>query len=147
MAHFMFILVTISRLLIFPHLVTHASFSIPKNWHFLVQAINVSQMSPKLLPTWLGDYNGTIFFFEIDIMKNSSPINLNLRQTWLLHKCFGRFFCFDLLLLRLWSWAESAVSPAEKKCYFGFDMAKNVNFKLSGDEFFMMSISKMMVPL
>ena len=39
------------------------------------------------------------------------------------------------------------MSPAEKKCYFGFDMAKNVNFKLSGDEFFMMSISKIMVPL
>jgi hypothetical protein len=28
------------------------------------------------------------------------------------------------------------VSPAEKKCYFGFDMAKNVNIKLIGDEFF-----------
>ena len=39
------------------------------------------------------------------------------------------------------------VSPAEKKCYFGFGMAKNVNFKLSEDEFFMMSISKIMVPL
>ena len=39
------------------------------------------------------------------------------------------------------------MSPAEKKCYFGFDMAKIVNFKLSGDEFFMISISKIMVPL
>ena len=38
------------------------------------------------------------------------------------------------------------MSPAEK-CYFGFDMAKNVNIKLSEDEFFMMSISKIMVPL
>ena len=35
------------------------------------------------------------------------------------------------------------MSPAEKKCYFGFDMAKKVNIKLSGDEFFIMSISKM----
>ena len=34
------------------------------------------------------------------------------------------------------------MGPEEKKCYFGFDMAKNVNFKLSVDEFFMMSISK-----
>ena len=33
---------------------------------------------------------------------------------------FGCFFCFDLL----WSWTESAVSPAEKKCYFGFDSGK-----------------------
>ena len=90
----------------------------------------------------LENYNSTIIF-EIDIMKNSSPINLNLCQTWLFQKCFGCFFCFDLL----WSWAESAVSPAEKKCYFGFDLAKNVNFKWSGDEIFMMSISKIMVPL
>ena len=89
-----------------------------------------------------GNFNGTISF-EIDIMKNSSPINLNLGQTWLFHICFGCFFCFDLL----WRWAESPVSPAEKKCYFGFDMAKIVNFKLSGDEFFMMSTSKIMVPL
>jgi hypothetical protein len=39
------------------------------------------------------------------------------------------------------------VSPAEKKCYFGFHSGKNVNVKLSGDEFFMMSILKIMVPL
>jgi hypothetical protein len=39
------------------------------------------------------------------------------------------------------------VSPAEKKCYFGFDMAKNMNIKLSGDEFFMMPNSKIMLPL
>ena len=42
------------------------------------------------------NYNGNIIF-EIDIMKNLSPINLNLCQTWLFHKFFGRFFCFDLL--------------------------------------------------
>ena len=48
--------------------------------------INLSGMSPKLLVKYTystysrkpGDYNGTIIF-EIDIMKNSSPINLNLR--------------------------------------------------------------------
>ena len=39
------------------------------------------------------------------------------------------------------------MSPAEKKSYFAFDMAKIVNFKLSGDEFFIISISKIMVPL
>jgi hypothetical protein len=54
-------------------------------------------------------------------------------------------FCFYLLC----SWAESAVSVAEKKCIFCFDsaVAKNVNFELNGDKFFMMSISKIMVPL
>ena len=39
------------------------------------------------------------------------------------------------------------MSPAEKKCYFGFASGKNMNFKLSGVEFFMTSISKIMVPL
>ena len=68
----------------------------------------------------LKNYNG-IIIFEIDIMKNSSPINLNLCQTWLFHKLFGCFFCFDLLAL-LWSRAESIVSPEEKKCYFAFDI-------------------------
>ena len=42
------------------------------------------------------NYNGTIIF-EIDIIKKSSPINLNLCQTWLFHKFFDCFFCFDLL--------------------------------------------------
>ena len=47
----------------------------------------------------------------------------------------------------IYSEDELAVIPAEEKCYSGFDMAKNVNFKLSGDEIFMMSISKIMVLL
>ena len=59
------------------------------------------------------NYNGTIIF-EFDIMKNSSPINLNLCQTWLFHLLFILFW-FTL------NWAESAVCPAEKKCYFGFE--------------------------
>ena len=71
------------------------------------------------------NYNGTIIF-EIDIMKNLSPINLNLCQTWLFHKSFCYFFCFDLL----WSWAKSVVSPAEKKCYFGFDSGKKYEFQI-----------------
>ena len=54
------------------------------------------------------NYNGTIIF-EIDIMKNSSPINLNLCQTWLFHNCFGCFFCFDLL------WAELRVQSVQQK--------------------------------
>ena len=75
-------------------------------------------MSPK-------SYNGTIIF-EIDIMKKSSPINSNPCQTWLFHKLFDCFFCFDLL----WSWTESAVSPAEKKCYFGFHRGKKCEFEI-----------------
>ena len=68
-----------------------------------------------------GDYNGTIIF-EIDIMKNSSPLNLNLFQTWLVVS-FVLIYCW-----LLWSWAESAVSPAENKCYFGFDGDKRYEF-------------------
>ena len=83
------------------------------------------------------DYNGTLFF-EIDIMKNSVKLDFN---TKLLVVSFVLIYC------NMWSWAESAVSLAEKKCYFGFDMAKNVNIKLSGNEFLMMSISKIIVPL
>ena len=75
-------------------------------------------------------------------MKNSSPINLNLCQTWLFHLLFGCLFCFDLL------WTELRVLWVQQKrsVILVFTVAKNVNFKLSGDEFFMMSISKIMVP-
>ena len=42
---------------------------------------------------------------------------------------------------------EHKVSDTEEKCYFGFDSGKNVDFKLNGEDFFMISISKMMVLL
>ena len=72
------------------------------------------------------NYNGTIIF-ENNVMKKSSTINLNICQTWLFHKVFDCFFCYCFSCL-LWSWAESAVSPAEKKCYFGFDSGKKCEF-------------------
>jgi hypothetical protein len=43
-------------------------------------------------------------------------------------------------------WEQLLIAP-EKKLYFGFDSSKNVNFKLIGEDFFMISISKIMVPL
>ena len=46
------------------------------------------------------------------------------------------FWLFCLLLFQLFS-AEHKVSDTEEKCYFGFDSGKNVNFKLSGEDFFM----------
>ncbi len=84
-----------------------------------------------------GDYNGTIIF-EIDIMKKSSPINLNLCQTWLFHNFFGCFFCF------VYSEAELRVLLVQQKrsVILVLTWQKNVNFRLSGDEFFMISISK-----
>ena len=88
------------------------------------------------------NYNGTIIF-EIDILKNSSPINLNLCQTWLFQKIFGCFFCFDLL----WNWAESAVNPAEKNWYFGFHCGKKCEFWIQWGWVFHDVISKIMVPL
>ena len=54
------------------------------------------------------NFNGTIIF-EFDIMKNSSPINLNLCQTWLFHLLFGCLFCFDLL------WTELRVLWVQQK--------------------------------
>ena len=57
-----------------------------------------------------GNYSGTIIL-QIDIVKKSSPINLNLCQTWLFYKFFGRFFCFDLLLYSMklsWECCESS---------------------------------------
>ena len=32
------------------------------------------------------------------------------------------------------------MSHTEENCYFGFDSGKNVNFKLSGEDFFMVCI-------
>ena len=52
------------------------------------------------------NYNGTIIF-EINIMKKSSPINLNLCQTLLFHKIFVCFFWFDLPKLS-WECCESS---------------------------------------
>jgi hypothetical protein len=54
------------------------------------------------------NYNSTIIF-EFDIMKNSSPINWNLCQTWLFHLLFGCLFCFDLIYSELsWECCESS---------------------------------------
>ena len=56
------------------------------------------------------NYNGTIIF-EINIMKKSPPIILNPCQTWLFHKIFDCFFCFDLQLCTLklsWECCESS---------------------------------------
>ena len=47
----------------------------------------------------LENYNGTIIF-EIDIMKKSSPINLNLCQTLLFHKFF-------LVAFFVWIYSEA----------------------------------------
>ena len=82
------------------------------------------------------NYNGTIIF-EIDIMKNSSPISLNLCQTWIFHKCFG---CYCFWKFQLFS-AEHKMSHTEENCYFGFDSGKTVNFKLSWEDFFMVCIN------
>ena len=64
------------------------------------------------------NYNGTIIF-EIDIMKNLSPINSNLCQTWLFHKCFGCLVCFCLLKV-----TETTADSKRKD----FDSGKNVSF-------------------
>ena len=49
------------------------------------------------------------------------------------------FWLFGLFLFTL--------EVTETTADFGFDSGKNVNFKLIGYDFFMISISKIMVPL
>ena len=44
-------------------------------------------------------------------------------STWLFQQKFDHFVCFESL------WAESALSPAEKKWHFGFVVAKMSSFK------------------
>ena len=88
------------------------------------------------------NYNDTIIF-EFDIMKKLIPNQFKSLSNLTFSLVVWLFILFWFTV----NWAESAVSPAEKKCYFGFDMAKNMNIKLSGDEFFMMPISKIMLPL
>ena len=58
--------------------------------------------------------------------------------------CFGCLVCFLSTLQHYW---EHQLTASEKKCHFVFDSGKNVNFKLIGEDFFMISISKIMVPL
>ena len=46
---------------------------------------------------------------------------------------FTNFLVVSFVLIysvTLRSWAESAVSPAEKKCYFGFDIGKKCEFQI-----------------
>ena len=81
-----------------------------------------------------GDYNGTIIF-EIDIMKNSFWRNWKIAKMALMNPCM-KF----VIVSAVFCWAKWSVILV-------LTVAKNVNFKLSGDEFFMMSISKIMVPL
>ena len=62
-------------------------------------------------------------------MKMSFPINQNLSQTWLFHKYFGCFVCYCLCCF-LWVTLKRSVILV-------LTVAKNVNFKSRGDEFFM----------
>ena len=61
----------------------------------------------------------------------------------LFHKCFGCLVWFCLH----WKFWEQQLNTQEKKWHFGFDSGKNVNFKLIGEHLFMISISKIMMPL
>jgi hypothetical protein len=84
-----------------------------------------------------GNYNGTIIF-EIDIMKTYYPINWNLCQTWLFHKCFG---CFGFLWKLLRATADCTRKKVTfwfwqwQKCEFWIDwviLFYDINFKNNG---------------
>ena len=83
--------------------------------------VNFSRMSPKQTRANLitdsrkpKNYNGTIIL-EIDIMKKSFLINLNICQTWPFHNFYGCFLC--LLILKL-SWQGCASSRKEVLFWF-----------------------------
>ena len=52
------------------------------------------------------------------ILLKGLPNQLKIFVNLTFYQKFDHFVCFDLL------WAESAVSPAEKKWHFGFVVAK-----------------------
>ena len=62
---------------------------------------------------------------------------------------YSNIFFIHKYAIRIISFASSKEAGeallVEEKCYFGFHM--NVNFKLSEEDFFMISISKIVVPL
>ena len=61
---------------------------------------------------------------------------------------FAFFFTNVLVILFVIVSAEHRVSVTLKRSFFlVLTVAKNVNFKLSGEDFFMISITKIMVPL
>ena len=79
----------------------------------------------------LGNYT---IIFEIDIMKESSPINQNLYQNWLFLICFGCLICF----LLHWKLLRAIADCKEKKWHFVFD---------EGQWGFLNSSQKIMMPL
>ena len=84
-----------------------------------------------------GNYNDTIIF-EIDIMKKST------QSIKIFVKCFVCFVCYCYSC----NCAEHKVSVTLKRSVIlVLTVAKNVNFKLSGENFFMISVTKIMVPL
>ena len=87
-----------------------------------------------------GNYNGTIIF-EIDTMKNSFPLNSKF-TFFAMSKPNLQFFSAGLTAL-----SAQLQSKLKKKKKHLLKSQVGQRFKLIGDEFFMMSISKIMVPL
>ena len=77
----------------------------------LMHSGKFSPILPKLVWTYPNreetlNFNVTITF-ETDIDKKSSPINWNLYQTWLLHKCLGCFWLFGLFLFTSYFFSQT----------------------------------------
>ena len=83
------------------------------------------------------NYNGTIHHEKVLPNQLRSLSNLTFSQM---------FWLFCSLLFQLFS-AEHKVSETEEKCYFGFDGGNKYEFQFEWKDLFMISISKIIVPL
>ena len=103
-------------------------------------------MSPKLVQTypnivqnrWITIARLFWDWYHEKVLPNQLKSLSNLTFSQML-------WLFGLFLFTLSYWEQKLIAP-EKKWHFGFDSGKNVNFKFIGEDFFMISISKIRFP-
>ena len=113
-----------------------------KNWIEICIVFYGSDFSRKP-----GDYNGTSHYFwdwyHEKLIPNQFMFSSNLTVT----QIFWLFLLFWFTVTDCEAELRVLWVQQKRSVILVLTLAKNVNFKLSGDEFFMMTISKIIVPL